>query len=194
MHAAVYWGSFDPFTLAHQEIINQFLDTVYVNELLLVINNDERKNYLAPLNDRIKMINLGLLANNFRHIKDKIYQKENSVIKILIQQAVGELSYEKLKNEREHLAVIAGMDSFLDWCKSTPLEKIKTFDQLYIVPRADFDLPRSLLESKNLELLPIKEEYRNVSSKKSREGINVAKTIAVDVLDYIHKNNLYLQP
>lgn len=55
----VYWGTFDPPTLAHQAIINQAF-SVGIEHLFVVVNNHGHKPYCASISDRLAMLQLAV--------------------------------------------------------------------------------------------------------------------------------------
>jgi len=64
MNKAVFPGSFDPFTKGHDNIIKRSLNLF--DEIVIAIGVNSKKQYLFPLENRIKSI------ANFYHLEPKI--------------------------------------------------------------------------------------------------------------------------
>jgi nicotinic acid mononucleotide adenylyltransferase len=54
----IYWGTFDPATLAHRHVMLTAIEELKLNKLIVVVNNDAKtkKNYNIPVKYRMAMI------------------------------------------------------------------------------------------------------------------------------------------
>ena len=151
----VFWGAFDPPTVAHKAIINEALKQIPLKKLIVVVNNHQYKKYVYSLAERIKLIEqmLGLYKQN--------------TIEILGQDETAMLDYACLKKRvGESLCAIAGYDAYRAWVDHTTSEERLGYDSIAVVPRGD-DPPK--LFDQNAFLLPIASEYKYVSSSKERK-------------------------
>jgi len=61
MNIAVFAGTFDPFTLGHQDIVNRALPIF--DKIIIAIGVNEEKTPIFPLADRMKMIRNSFIDN-----------------------------------------------------------------------------------------------------------------------------------
>lgn len=55
----VYWGTFDPPTLAHQAVITEAF-SIGIEHLFVIVNNHGHKPYCASIDDRLAMLKLAM--------------------------------------------------------------------------------------------------------------------------------------
>jgi len=157
----VYWGAFDPPTVAHIAIINEALKQIPLKKLIVVVNNHQYKKYVYPLQDRIKLVEqmLGL------HDRERI--------EIMWQDETTKLDYDSIKKKvNGPLCAIAGYDAYQAWVAHSTHEERLKYDSIAVVPRGD-ELPK--LFDHNAFLLPIAAEYKYVSSSKKRRFSTASK-------------------
>ena len=186
INTGIFWGSFDPPTLAHKVIILKMLDLF--QEVLIIVNNNLKKQYFSPVNHRINMLHnmLALGANKY---------------KILIQDDTCNNNYFNLrKTTTGALSVVAGMDAMQIWLKTHAINELANYDSIYIVTRAGYtsiDLAK-LTNLPNIFALPIDDNYQHISStavrKKLFSGQLNSKLIDLDsnILKYIQQHKLYV--
>ena len=175
----VYWGSFDPPTLAHKAIIEKSLE--YVDKLIIVINNDSRKNYFAPVKLRAKW-----LKNTCSAVAGKLeyYIQDNRV----------RYDYNYLKQQYSGLLyAVAGEDSYTHWLANSNVSHIHQFDGIYIVPREQ-GINFSRISMHNVCIINIAAGLSSISSKRIRENIfngcgtyghlKVDAVVAEDIFNY----------
>ena len=56
----IYPGSFDPITYGHLDIIQRSLSVV--DELVIAVSNNNSKNHLISIDDRLNLINQSILS------------------------------------------------------------------------------------------------------------------------------------
>lgn len=176
--SCVYWGSFDPPTLAHKAIISYALHEIPLKKLMVIVNNDQRKKYRYSLEKRCCMLR-------------KMFKGEKN-LEILTQNEQDSLNYFKLKAERGGaLCAIAGYDSYKKWVISSEKEKRSLYDYIAVVPRGKEE---PVLKDGNAFILPISPHYHDISStlvKNSlREGKDISSLVDKDVLDLIKEIEL----
>ena len=179
---AAYWGSFDPPTLAHKIVILKALSLF--KEVIIIVNNDSKKKYTAPIHHRINMIKL--MLNNIDQSKYQILTKDDNN------------NYNSLKNVTNgKLYVIAGFDAFKQWLETHSFSQLKNYDGVYVIPRYK-KYNHRILTANNIFILPIPNYYQNVSSNNIREQlkINAKQASSItgldeNVLGYIKAENLY---
>ncbi|MGE0009910.1 MAG: hypothetical protein AB7F19_05155 [Candidatus Babeliales bacterium] len=117
----VYWGTFDPPTRAHQQIMIRSFSTG-IQQLFVVINNHGHKQYTASLQDRIAMV--------------KLLISPELPITLLTQDATQTWGIEQLKNcfgnspkVRWHL--FSGQENLAHWNPNNE----DSFDKVFIIPR-----------------------------------------------------------
>ncbi len=150
----VYWGAFDPPTVAHFAIIRAALTDIPVKKIVVVVNNHKYKNYVYPLEVRLKVL------------KKMLQEDGVEDAELLFQDEKKKMDYEALKSLfQAPLCAIAGYDAYVTWLNySTALER-KLYEAIAVVPRGNED-PK--LFDSNAFLLNIKEKYSHISSTKIR--------------------------
>lgn len=188
----VYWGAFDPPTLAHTAIILQSFNIFNLSLIYIVINAYKGKCVTSnvDIEDRKNMILLALKEMNPNLEIEKIK---------IVSQTAEEYNYDKLKktlNSNDTLYAIVGADSFVKFH-----DACKELDQVIVVKRDVENLSKykSLLSKytnvKELELDNSLSEQ--ISSSKARSAIaNKDSSLLKDLLassvqDYIKSKNLY---
>lgn len=110
----VFGGSFNPFTLAHEEIVNYLLNNITNNVILLPNGNQYQLKELLPFNERVSMI-----KKIFPNIKIDDYENN--------QMFKGTVNY---LEDRNHPFFVIGGDSLKDisgWINSDTLIKNNKF-------------------------------------------------------------------
>ncbi|MBS0655670.1 MAG: adenylyltransferase/cytidyltransferase family protein [Verrucomicrobia bacterium] len=147
----VYWGAFDPPTVAHQEIISIALKELKLKKLIVVVNNHKYKNYRDSLERRLDLMRKVISGTD---------------VELLWQDDEQKVDYAFLRSRIQGpICSIAGYDAYRSWIQHSSPEERKRYDAIAVIPRGD-ETP--LLYDENAFLLPIKEEYRHVSSTKVR--------------------------
>ena len=101
----IYPGSFDPLTLGHLDIIERSLHVV--DELIISVSNNEKKNHMFDADSRVKLIHetINLLnedskkritVEKFDHLLVDYTKSKNSNIIIRGLRAVSDFEYEFL--------------------------------------------------------------------------------------------------
>lgn len=185
---AIYWGYFDPPTLAHKEIIMQSLKQLGVDKVIVVLNNAKAsdKNQTADINQRFKMMDILL-----QEYKDKV---------ILVIQDEGEKAdYHTVKKHIEgRLYAIAGQDSYEKWAQYE--KNLAAYDKIVVVPRyvPDSKQPFVSIMPPNVSILNIAMNLYTCSSTKARSYIQeeniLQKLLNSKIVRYVKQNNLYQLP
>lgn len=182
---AIYWGYFDPPTLAHREIIDQSLKQLGIDKIIVVLNNPKNpdKNHPTDINQRFKMMNILL-----QDYKDKII--------LVIQDEGQKADYHAVKAHIDgKLYAIAGQDSYEKWAQYE--KNLEAYDKIVVVPRYVPDSKQSLasLLPPNITILNIEEKLYTCSSTKVRTHIQeeniLSKLLSSRIITYVKQNNLY---
>ncbi|MBS0585093.1 MAG: hypothetical protein JSR76_02185 [Verrucomicrobia bacterium] len=159
-YTAVFWGAFDPPTEAHYAIIAAVLAHQKIEDLIIVLNNHNYKNYLYSLEIRQQLL-------------QSKYATENRV-RFVWQDDQNEYRYERLQLlTRRPLCAVAGYDAYKQWLKNTDARELhRQYQAIAVVPRGD-EVP--VILSARTFLLKIDLRYRYISSTMMRAAF-VSKT------------------
>ena len=181
-NTGVFWGSFDPPTLAHKAIIVKMSDLF--QEVLIIVNNFAQIKYFAPVEHRINMLQ-SMLSGISK--QPKILQQNDNHIN----------DYLKLKQQiPEHLSIVVGLDALQAWSETHAISELVNYDAVYIVPRSSC-LVLNLENFTNIFQLPIDLNYQGMSSTQVRENLsiiqndNVKTSLDDNVATYIKQHKLY---
>lgn len=194
----VFYGNFNPITIAHKEIILESLKYLEPERLLIVPSSD-LKSYNKDLNSyhRVNMINM--VFRNYKRVKiDFVDLNANS--KISLSEVL--LEIEKNYTDKE-MHYLLGTDDLLEFSKEEKLEEILEKYELIVAQREGFDLEEIIsgnevltrFEDKITEIPIIK--YKGISSAKVREMVLDGKfeelegSLEPEVIKYIKDKNLY---
>lgn len=185
---AIYWGYFDPPTLAHKEIIVQALNQLGIDKIIVVLNNpkDSDKNNSTDINQRFKMMDILL-----QDYKDKVI--------LVIQDEGQKADYHTVKKHIDgKLYAVAGQDSYEKWAQYE--KNLTAYDKIIVVPRhvPDSKQPFSFFLPPNIMVLKIEQDLYTCSSTKVRSHIQeeaiLQKLLNSKIIRYVKQNNLYLSP
>ena len=152
----VYWGAFDPPTVAHLAIICAALNEIPLKKIIVVVNNHEYKKYTIPLKDRLNLVKKMSKASGIKNYE------------LCVQDEKQKIDYLELRTFiKEPLCAVAGYDAYLEWMNHSTLSERKQYDAIAVIPRGSKD---PVLFDSNAFLLRIKEEYKHVSSTGVRGG------------------------
>ena len=146
----IFWGAFDPLTKAHIAIIEKAFCELFLDSLVIVVNNHSYKHYHLPLEKRIDDIQATLSQEIKKHIQIT-YQDDKRQADFAFLE----------KTYKGSLCAIAGSDAYLRWSKMTPQKDMALYETIAIVPRAD-DVLISL--EPNSQILSIDPCYKYISS------------------------------
>jgi pantetheine-phosphate adenylyltransferase len=99
----VYPGTFDPITFGHIDVIRKSLKIV--DKLIIAVSNDYSKNYLFPIEERVKIIKSSLFKdlkfnsnkikiNSFNSLTTSFCSKNKATIIFRGLRAVSDFEYE----------------------------------------------------------------------------------------------------
>ena len=182
-NTAVFWGSFDPPTLAHKAIILQMMTTF--SRVLIIVNNSSAGKYFASATDRIRMLQAMLTEQQDKYT-------------ILIQADDHQNDYAALRTQFDNLYVVAGADAVQNWLLAHDVNELLQYDGLYIVAR-DPNIYLPIKNFANVFSMPVPLEYNKVSSTLVREHLltnNIEPAVLqtlldAKVLDYIIQQQLF---
>jgi len=160
----VYWGFFDPPTIAHREIMVQAIDRLNLDELIIIVNEHKTKSASISSFDRVRLI------------KDMLPDRLLDKITLLNQDEDNMVDYFSLKqNIKEPLYVIAGQDSFDRWMQENKQVNLAKYDKIYIVPRGTLAL-KPISKHKKVATLSLlgESQYYEVSSSKIKNSESLA--------------------
>lgn len=212
---AIYWGYFDPPTLAHADIIFQCLNELQVDKIIVVINSPKNsiKSHPTDINKRFQMMELLL-----EEYKDRVL--------LIVQDDEDRADYSTVKKQIDgSLYAVVGQDSYDNWARFEG--DLSAYDSIVVVPREVAE-PASVTASTprpppqtpptttdhapttflppNVKVLRIRDELFTVSSTKVRsclldgtgggecegsDGGPLRALVHPKVLNYVKQNALY---
>src|SRR5207249_3929716 len=127
----IYWGTFDPPTLAHGQIIEKSLNDLKLDKIIVVVNDNKKtgKNYKSTGKDRFVML------------KSMMSSAISAYTTIISQTDIFSFSYELLKKTfpNKQIYSIIGQDSFDEYHSKYGPACFKTYDNIVVVPRETQD-------------------------------------------------------
>ena len=181
---AIFWGYFDPPTLAHKAIIDQSLEQLDIEKIIVVLNDLKNSGKTPSTNakQRLEMMEI-LLAEH----KDRVV--------FIIQDKDQPIDYKTIKKHiHGNLYIIAGQDSYEKWMQYE--KNIDVYDGIVVVPRQTETKQLFLPDnSKHITILDIEKKLYTCSSTEVRANINeeslLNKFLSSKIVAYIKNNNLY---
>jgi nicotinic acid mononucleotide adenylyltransferase len=176
----IFWGSFDPPTLAHQAIIYRMGELFTDN--FIIVKNDAEKKYFVPIEHRLEMLYNILPPNTNKY-------------QVLVQNLQNNYDYFDIhESGNDNLYIVVGMDALFTWLQQHQVDELIKYDGVYVVPRntsSSIDITRLT----KIKIMEINGKYNDVSSTAVRNALKLKeyKSIALDrkVLTYINNNKLY---
>ena len=183
---AIYWGCFDPPTLAHREIIAQTIQMQNVDAVIVVVNNFKKQTYQADVSNRIKMLEM-LLQDH----KEKIIY--------LVQDEEHKSDYKQIKSQiTGKLYAVVGQDSYEKWTQYE--SDFSGYDEIIVIPRfvpSSINPFASQLPA-NVSVMKIEKELYQCSSTQARKDLltdkQSSKLLSLNTLNYINNQGLYRDP
>lgn len=167
----IYWGTFDPPTFAHLDIISKSIQQFEFSTLCIVVNDNTKtgKKYQSSGNDRAEMLQ-GMLEE---YATEKNLPAEwLTHIQIICQTDANDFSYAqaKLLHSEKHVVAIVGQDSF-DKFKQYKAS-LATYDHILVAPRGDdsthLQTDIEALGLANISALKTDERCLTISSTRAR--------------------------
>lgn len=173
-NVGIYWGTFDPPTLAHLNIMLQAIEQGELDKLVVVINNKSGyKHYHTPGVDRLIMIRQMLL-----------HSVAAEQINIVIQNDTQKYGVEEISQifEDDRIIPVVGQDSFEKFAAYC-----KQYSEVIVAPRGDKEsltLQNTIHEHEldNIRVLNLGRKYLEVSSSRVREEVNAHESPAISSL------------
>ena len=156
----IYPGSFDPITYGHLDIIQRSLSVV--DELVIAVSNNNSKNHLISIEDRLNLINQSILSLSEKDLsKIKVEKFDNLLV-----------HYVKSKNAS---LIIRG------------LRAVSDFEYEFLMT----GMNRSIDKDIETIFLMSSEKYHFISSRFIKEihklGGDISKSVPKPVLDFLAK-------
>ena len=156
----IYPGSFDPITYGHLDIIQRSLSVV--DELVIAVSNNNSKNHLISIDDRLNLINQSILSLPDEDLsKIKVEKFDNLLV-----------HYVKSKNAS---LIIRG------------LRAVSDFEYEFLMT----GMNRSIDKDIETIFLMSSEKYHFISSRFIKEihklGGDISKSVPKPVLDFLAK-------
>ena len=156
----IYPGSFDPITYGHLDIIQRSLSVV--DELVIAVSNNNSKNHLISIEDRLNLINQSILS---------LQEKDLSKIKV---EKFDNLLVHYVKSKNASL-IIRG------------LRAVSDFEYEFLMT----GMNRSIDKDIETIFLMSSEKYHFISSRFIKEihklGGDISKSVPKPVLDFLAK-------
>ena len=182
MKKALFVGSFNPITKAHQNIVRDLLNNKVIDYLYYLPVNSFKSD-LIDIKYRIEMINL-------------VKKIKSEVLNIYNYSSSGLFNYDILKKINLDINyLVMGSDLFLKFNSFKNYKKIISEYYLIIINRnMDIEeyINNNYMEYKD-KIIIINKNYKGSSKivKEELKKYNSSKYLDNKVLDYIIKNNLY---
>ena len=156
----IYPGSFDPITYGHLDIIQRSLNVV--DELVIAVSNNNSKDHLISIDDRLNLINQSILSLSKNDLeKIKVEKFDNLLV-----------HYVKSKNAS---LIIRG------------LRAVSDFEYEFLMT----GMNRSIDKDIETIFLMSSEKYHFISSRFIKEihklGGDISKSVPKPVLDFLSK-------
>ncbi len=196
---AIYGGSFNPPTIAHENIARDILCLSDINKLIyLPVGDAYKKKNLIESNYRYEMLKI---ITNKLVLQD--FNVEISTLEMDTDRRLYTIESLRILKEKykKDLAFVMGTDNikeFNSW--SNPKSLLEEF-YFIVIEREEDDVSKLIKENPLLSkyqdkfLILKNTSYKSVSSTYIRENIEntelVQSYINIEVLSYIKKNNLY---
>ncbi len=196
---AIYGGSFNPPTIAHENIARDILGLSDINKLIyLPVGDAYKKKNLIESNYRYEMLKI---ITNKLVLQD--FNVEISTLEMDTDRRLYTIESLRILKEKykKDLAFVMGTDNikeFNSW--SNPKSLLEEF-YFIVIEREEDDVSKLIKENPLLSkyqdkfLILKNTSYKSVSSTYIRENIEntelVQSYINIEVLSYIKKNNLY---
>lgn len=162
-NVGIFWGTFDPATLAHKEVIEQAIIHLNLNRLIVVINDNNATGKLYKIPGRDRAI---ILRSLF--VKSPIKQ----YVVIVRQTDVFTFSHNKIQEiyNCSRIHSIVGQDSFEQYGA-----KCTSYGSVFVVPRGNESklIRKKITDLKlsNVQVLQIDEKFLHTSSTMVRKTI-----------------------
>lgn len=168
MMDCIFWGRFDPPTVAHLRIIND-ISSIFAHVHLVLIDDPSKLSPVEPI------VRISWLKNCLQDIYNITYY---------LQDRFNVYSYDRVKKScKNKLAVVCGDDAFLSWLDSKNKSSvIDSYDLIYMISR------REMITNKknNIVISYLPEYYRSISSQQIKESVRLGE----ELTGKIHKNIL----
>ena len=180
MKKALFVGSFNPITLAHENISSDLLKNNIIDYLYFLPVNSNKQG-LISIENRINMINL--IKNNKEEVLNIYNYSKNGLFNYKI--------LESINKEKNINYILMGSDLFLKFNTFNNYKDILNNYTLIIVNRNDniSDYINNNYKEFLNKIILINKEYKG-SSYLAKKELNT-KYLNKKVLDYIINNNLY---
>lgn len=180
LRVGLYSGSFDPPTLAHNEVISTAMRELQLDKFIVYVNKYGRKSYKAGAEERKKMLEIML-------------QDKADRVSVIVQSAHDKRSdYLNLLVPDQKLILVVGEDSYYDRLARSESERFP-FDEIVIIPRDSTATLSSVMEA-NARVMYVP-NIEGISSSKIKKQLQSGdfSHIKLDenVLRYISENHLY---
>ena len=178
----IFWGCFDPPTLAHQAIIYEMAELFDDN--YIIVKNNVEKNYFAPIEHRLEML-YSILPEGINKFTVLIQDLQNSNNYFDVRKIVS-----------GNLYVVVGTDALHSWLQQHQTKELAKYDGIYVVPR-DTSSSNEITQLTKINKLSIDSMYKDVSSTTVRAALGTKSknysSIKLDnnVLKYINNVKLY---
>lgn len=158
----IYWGSFDPPTFAHKDIIIKSFS--YVSFIFIVINNNGCKKYFFSSKKRLIMFKY-MFRNYF-----SIFSFYDYKIYFYIQNKDNYYNYLTfMQIGCNVLNIILGIDVYNNWIYILKKKNINFYKRIYIIYRSDLLIVDN--HFLNLFFITINSNFKYISSKLSKNYI-----------------------
>ncbi len=191
-----FGGSFNPVTYAHINLAKQIISECNLDKLFFIpIGDFYEKQGLIEFKHRYNMLKLLCNKNNKLEVSDIENNQENKLYAIDIFKII------KNKYPEDDLYYIMGSDNLKQIDKWKEHDKLITDYKYIVLERSKNEFDNIIKENELIKsyiqnyTIISNENYMSISSSLARQKLelheSVKNLIPKEVVEYIHKNNLY---
>lgn len=187
---AIFGGTFDPPTYAHEAIARACLGESSINETWWMPSGSRV--------DKPNMLSDQARLNMLRLIKDQVFKQDRRLIITDFEQNLPKptQTYQTAQALRRaypdhHFWFVFGADSYQDMSNWSHGLELRQEIGMLIVPRLGIEMPA---ESDNLKHLYIEESYGEVSSTEARMAVTAGRVgglVSACIDEYIKQQHFY---
>ncbi len=191
MEVAVFGGTFDPPTLAHEGIVRACLQRKDIDEVWLMPSG-VRRDKPGMESDQARLAMLGLLQQEVFHNHHKLTISD---FELRLPQPTMTYTTVKALSEaypEKKFWFVFGADSYANMHTWENGEKLRMTLGMLVVARQGYSLPP---ETENVRHLEVAESKKGISSSKVREAIRekhpISHYVSDPIAQFVTKQGLY---
>lgn len=184
---SLYFGSFNPIHIGHQQLANYLIDNNLSDEVWFVIsphNPLKKSSELLDENIRLKLVEISINKNSRLKTCDIEFKMP------IPSYTIDTLKKLSIQYKNIDFSIIIGSDNALIFDKWKYYNYIIDNYSIFVYPRLGYDF--NLIKDKYNKMTLLNTPYYDISSTMIRNNIEKNKEwLNEDVYNYIMDNNLY---